>query len=200
MNKPSCFAEVIESNLDHFTAQCWQWDFFPSFGNLVCVQDSTKIVLGIVTNISTGSIDPTRTPLAYQKTEEELQLEQPQIFEFLRTTFTVQIVGYIEHAHAEKIIYLLPPTPCKIHAFVASCSPSIINQFFEHNDYLHLLFAFAQAIPNLDELLLAIIKHRMMMITDTSPFIDDFCQIFTLLTGNDYRRLKLFLKRVEALS
>lgn len=196
------FAEVIESCLDHYTAQCWQWNQFPSFGSLVYVQDATKIIFGIVSHIQTGSMDPTRTPFPYQKTEAELQAEQPQIFEFLKTTFTVQIVGYEEREEGSsdtKIYHVLPPTPCKIHAFIAQADQIIKTRFFTGSEFLHLLFAFSNNIPNLDELLLAIIKQLAHKKIFDHTNIDNFCQTFTLFTGNDYRRLKLFLKRVEAL-
>ncbi len=193
------FAEIIESSLDHYTAQSWQWDNYPTFGSLVQVQDAHKTIFGIVSHIQTGSIDPTRSPYPYQKTEAELRAEQPQIFEFLKTTFLVQIVGYTQMTNQDKIFYILPPTPCKIHSFVAPCTHSQAIHFFTRPDFLHLLFAFYQNIPNLDELLLAMLKHLLHEKIFDLNTLDSFCQIFTLQTGNDYRRLKLFLQRVEAL-
>ncbi len=199
MKKTSHFAEVIESCLDHYTAQNWQWNQFPSFGSLVQVDDKSKNIVGIVTHIKTGSSDPMRTPFAYQKTEDELMAEQPQIFEFLKTTFTVQIVGYLDKALDSKIYYVLPPTPCKIHAFVAPADEQLRKDFFSKTDYLHLLFAFGVNIPSLDELLLAIIKQQATTHLFSSADVDNLCSTFSLLTGNDYRRLKLFLKRVQTL-
>jgi len=193
MKKNACFAEIIESCLDHFTAQCWQWDNLPSFGTLVQVEDNDQVVLGIVTSIKTGSIDPARSPFPYQKTEEELMAQQPHIFEFLKSTFTVQIVGYKK----DYIAYLLPPKPSKIHAFVSPCDPTTSRLFFQKHDFLHLLFAFSHNIENLDELLLAIISQQKTLFSANS--LDDFCKNFTLLTGSDYRRLKLFLKRAQSI-
>jgi hypothetical protein len=196
--KPSFFAEVIESSLDHYTAQCWEWDRFPSFGSLMQVQDKQHTFLGVVTHIKTGSIDPTRSPFPYQKTEEELRAQQPQIFEFLKTTFTVQILGYQELA-TSKTYYLVPPTPCKIHAFVAPCDATTTKNFFASPHFVQLLFAFASNLPSLDELLLAIIKQLVDLQAFDQSKLDQFCQSFTLMTGNDYRRLKTFLKRVESM-
>lgn len=194
------FAEVIESSLDHFTAQCWQWDNFPSFGNLVTVTNNETTLIGCVTQIHTGSMDPMRYPFPYQKTEQELQAEQPQIFEFLKTTFTVQIIGYQNHsAHATTYSYLLPPKPAKIHTFVAYASMHLYASFFQKPHYLNLLFSFAHSIPNLDELLLALLHNLSQRQLLTQEHLEAFCQTFSLLTGNDYRRLKLFLSRVDAL-
>lgn len=196
------FAEVVESCLDHYTAHCWQWDSFPRFGQLIGVNNESATTLGFVTAIQTGSIDPLRMPFPYQKTEDELRAQQPQIFEFLKTTFNVQIVGYREKsadATIDRWRYLLPPAPCKIHAFVAPADLEVEDSFFTCADYLHPLFSSAQTLPLFDELLLAIVKERAQRKAIDQLFIDDFCQTFTLLTGNDYRRLKSFLKRLEAL-
>ena len=83
--KRAAFSEVIDSSLHGFTAQSWQWDDFPAFGQLVTVQSGTRTLFGIVYQVHTGSMDPVRYPFPYQKTEAELLAEQPQIFEFLKT-------------------------------------------------------------------------------------------------------------------
>jgi hypothetical protein len=183
------FAEVIESSLTGFLAQSWQWDQFPSFGSLVTI-------IGIVHQIQTGSMDPIRYPFPYQKTEEELLSEQPQIFEFLKTTFSCLTVAYLEHG---TMFYMLAPEPVKIHAFVSLASQDISKQFFYHNNYLHVLFGLSHQIFNLDELLLALIRQQATLGAMPENRIQHFMETFSLLTGNDYRRLKLFLQRVELL-
>lgn len=194
--KSEFFAEIVQSNLQSFTAQCWQWDNFPQFGSLVQAQSNLKTVIGCVTQIETGSMDPMRSPFPYQKTEAELMAEQPQIFEFLRTTFNVQIVGYIDENQHE-INYHLAPAPCKIHSFVKKCNNQIFANFFQEPLYIHILFSALSQNSNLDELLLAILNNLSSQKLLTSKILDDFCQTFSLLTGNDYRHLKLFLMRVE---
>jgi hypothetical protein len=193
------FAEIIASNLNEFTAQCWKWDDFAKFGSLVQVESKKNIILGCVTQVQTGSLDPIRQPFPYQKTEAELLAEQPQIFEFLKTTFTVQILGHIDKSQ-NKIYYLLPPTPCKIHSFVKECSADIVTGFFKESLYLHILFKFLSQNPNFDELLLTILSRLSVQNILTPDLLDDFYQTFSLLTGNDYRRLKLFLRRVEKIA
>lgn len=193
------FAEVIESNLHSFTAQSWKWDDFAEFGSLVQVESDKNIILGCVTHVQTGSLDPMRSPFPYQKTESELMAEQPQIFEFLRTIFIVQILGHI-NKNQNKIFYTLPPVPCKIHSFVKESSSETVSSFFKEPFYLHILFKFLNQNPNFDELLLAILHRLTTLQCLTQPILDDFYQTLSLLTGNDYRRLKLFLKRVEKIA
>lgn len=193
-NKP--FAEVIESSLIGWLSQSWQWDKFPAFGSLVTIENKHRTIFGIVHQIKTGSMDPVRYPFAYQKTEEELLQEQPQIFEFLKTTFSCLTLGYKEK---DQILYQLAPEPPKIHSFVQAAPRELIQEFFSNEHYLHIIFGLSNQLFNLEELLLALLKnlnnHKIMH----AKTIQSFVQTFSLLIGNDYRRLKLFLQRAQPL-
>ena len=122
------FAEIIESHLDHFTAQTWDAEISPTFGSLVETKDRTKSIYGIVTSIETASMDPMHYPFTYKKTEEELKREQPQIYQFLKTTFNVQVVGFskpgttTETKNNSTIRYQMISVPPKIHSFVKKSS------------------------------------------------------------------------------
>lgn len=192
MNKP--FAEVIESSLHDWVAQSWQWNQSPDYGSLVTIEQNAVIYIGIVHAVSTGSMDPTRYPFAYQKTEQELLKEQPQIFEFLKTTFSCLVLGYHQKG---KIYYLSPAKPARIHSFVQPISQEINRLFFARNQYIHRIFGLAHAINTLDELLLALIAHQTQSKLLNSNKLIDFMDTYSLLTGNDYRRIKLFLQRIE---
>ena len=187
-------AEIIESSLATWISQSWDWRTTPAFGSLVVVEHAPYILFGIVYHIQTGSMDPIRYPFAYQKTEEELLREQPQIFEFLKTTFSCVLVGYQEKG---KIFYQLPPEPPRIHSFVAHASTMQYKHFFAHEQYLHVLFNISSTINNLDELLLALLKTMRAMNCITERSTEKFLETFSLLTGNDYRRMKLFLQRAH---
>jgi len=186
------FAEIIESSLQGWLAQCWEWNNFPQFGSLVTIKTKKGTIFGVVHQIETGSMDSTRHPFPYKKTEEQLLKEQPQIFEFLKTTFSCLTLGY---KNEYKINYLLATQPPQIHSFVSLASPEESTEFFNNHQYLHLLFNNSHQIFNLDELLLAILKHQKEQKILTDEKIKKFFATFTLLTGNDYRRLKLFLQR-----
>ena len=195
-NKP--FAEVIESSLSSFVAQSWTWDTFPTFGSLVQIgglnppaAGKTHTILGCVTAVKTGSMDPLRYPFPYKKTEAALKKELPQIFEFLKTTFTVTILGYQDEN--KELHYTLPPTPAKIHAFVYNSSSQLSSVFFSNPDFLHLLFSSQSEISHFDDLLLAIFRQKKLSSSELNAFFNKF----SLLTGNDYRRMKLFLQRVD---
>lgn len=194
MKQEKYFAEVIESSLTGWLAQSWAWDAFPAFGSFVAIEEKKRTIFGIVHQVQTGSMDPIRYPFPYQKTESELLLEQPQIFEFLKTTFTCATIGYQEKG---TIHYLISPEPPKIHSFIAHPSTEITKIFFANTRYLHLLFTHSAQIFNIDELMLALLKQHISLNICTKEKLNSFMNTYSLLTGNDYRRIKLFLQRAE---
>lgn len=196
MTKNNYFAEIIESSITNWLAQSWSWDTFPSFGSFLAIESSKRTIFGIVYQIQTGSMDPVRYPFPYKKTEEELLKEQPQIFEFLKTTFSCITIGYQEKG---TINYLIAPEPPKIHAFVYHPNLETHKIFFSNMRYLHLLFMHSATIFNLDELILAILKSHAQYALLTPEKILLFMETYSLLIGNDYRRIKLFLQRAEPL-
>lgn len=194
MKEKSAFAEIIESSLSGWTAQSWQWNRFPIFGSLVTVETQHRNLFGLVYQTQTGSMDPTRYPFPYQKTEQELLAEQPQIFEFLKTTFMSMTVGYLEHG---RMIYLLAPEPAHIHAFVSEASKEQSAEFFSSEQFLHLVFGAASQQINLDELLLTILRYQKTLGILTQERLKRYVETYALLIGNDYRRLKFFAQRTE---
>ena len=189
------FAEILEAKITTFQAQSWQWDTIPEFGSLIAATSNNRTIFGIIYDISTGPMDPIRTPIPYQKTEKELEKEQPQIFEFLKTSFQCLSAGYLEN---NKIFYHLPPQPPKIHTFVCNTTKDQYDLFFESPDFLHLIFNATEQF-NLDELLLAIIKQQISYKTLTKKRLDIFIEAFFYLNKNDYQQTKLFLNRLQAI-
>src|SRR5579863_2028069 len=196
MKQERYFAEVIESSLTGWLAQSWQWNTFPSFGSLVTIEEKKRTLFGIVHQVQTGSMDPIRYPFPYKKTEEELLQEQPQIFEFLKTTFSCLVIGYEEKY---SMTYLIAPEPPKIHSFISHPSIEKSKIFFASSRYLHLLFTHSSHIFNIDELMLALLKNHMALNILTKEKLITLMQTYSLLTGNDYRRIKLFLQRMDHL-
>jgi len=194
MSKAPFFAEIIESSLQNWIAQSWQWDAFPAYGSLVAIEQKKRTLFAVVYSIQTGSQDPVRTPFAYQKTEEELLAQQPQIFAFLRTTFSCLPLGYQEN---NKLFYLLAPEPAKMHAFVRPMSYEEKKRFFSTSSFLPLVFGNNAQVGLLEELLLAMLADIARVGLLYPDYVEQFMQDFSLLTGNDYRRLKLFLQRAQ---
>lgn len=194
--KQPSFAEVVKSSLYSFKAQSWRWDYFPAFGSLVTIHTPERTVFGLVYALQTGTLDPGRYPFTYQKTEEELLAEQPQIFEFLQTTFHVMTVGFFEQG---RIFYQFAPEPPKMHAFVSHATQAQTKLFFSSCDYLHLIFNFPQ-LTAVDELLLSLLREQQRLDILSSESFFTFIETISLITGDDYRRLKILITRAQSLS
>lgn len=194
MNNKQFFAEVIAGDLSQWTGQCWKWNHIPHFGTLVTTQQKNYTIYGIVHSIKTGSNDPMRTPVAYQKTEEELLRDQPQIFEFLQTTFGLITIGYQKD---HKFFYHLPVQPPQIHSFIAQATHQEYVDFFANDQFLHLLFNLSSQIQNFDELLISIIKnlHERQCLNKTE--LNNLIETISILCKHDYHRLKIFLHRIQ---
>jgi len=188
------FAEIIESNLSTWCGKSWQWDIVPSFGSLVCIKSNIRTVYSIVYDIQTLSSDPNRTVMTYQKTEEELRRDQPQIFEFLETKFSCITIAYHEN---KVMLYQIAPEPPKIHDFIWPTTTDERKIILSSEQYLQVLFNYSNSTFSLDELLLAILKASSDEKILKVAVFEKFIKMFSLLTNNDYRRLKLFLQRAK---
>lgn len=190
------FAEIVESSLNSWRAQCWKWDIMPSYGSIVTVKTNSRTLFGLVHDTTTASADTHRTVFTYKKTEEELERDHPHIFEFLHTTFQCITLGYREKEH---IIYQPAPEPPKIHAFVMPVDRADLQKLCAHEQYLHTLFSHAQNVFSLDDLVLALMKQLADQDLLSDERFSRIIKTFSLLTGNDYRRLKLFLQRAQTM-
>lgn len=193
--KKTCFAEILKSNISSWQAQCWNWDDIPAFGSLVTATSHDQKIFGIIYDISTNPIDSIRQPVAYQKTEDELLKEQPQIFEFLTTSFQCLAIGYQEQ---NTMLYTLPPKPPKMHTFVHFASPQEYQTCFASEQFLYLLCN-AQESINQEEILLAIIKHQIDQQAFVQENFNKLIETFFMVNKNNYLQTKIFLSRVQKL-
>ena len=102
------------------------------------------------------------------------------------------ILGFSEH---DVMLYNRAPEPPKIHAFVSHATPLEYKRFFTCHNYLHIL-ASTQLTESFDELILGLLRnaHQQKLLDQTK--LESFIEIYSLLIGNDYRRLKLFIERM----
>jgi len=191
------FGEVIQSSLSSINVQSWQWNTMPRFGSLLVTQQGDIKIYAIVAHLQTGSNDPGRMPYAYQKTEEELQRDQPQIFALLQTMTTGIILGYERHG---QMLYQLPPVIANIHAFVSEADDTDVLRFISKTQYLHLLQnqSLTQRISS-DELILAFIAELLERNLLSTRYLHDIVHTIAAINRSDYRSLKLLLKRVQSL-
>ncbi|SVB55297.1 uncharacterized protein METZ01_LOCUS208151 [marine metagenome] len=183
--------EVIESNTIEFTAESRVLHGAPPFGAYVKI-DSYPIIYAIVYSVATQSMEPNRRPTAYGKTEDELRLEQPQIFELLRTEFTSLIIGYKDDTG---IYQCLPPQPPKIHSFVHFCSAEEIASFTDRSHYLRPIFNQTR-VPS-DELTIAAIRNAYLARGENGHYLVRAGKEVARLLKDDYERLHSILERIH---
>ncbi len=188
------FAEVIAAKLNIWESLCWKWDMCPTFGSPIKVISGTTTLYGLVYEINTGASDPHRTPYAYQKTEQELKQDHPHIFSLLQTSFHTVILGYQEN---NALYYQWAPQPAKIHSFVYPLDHKETVALFTNDHYLSLIFSSVPPTTPIDELLLGLLTHLHKKALLSHEHLAAFLEHYGHVTGNDYKRLKLFLQRVE---
>ena len=184
-------AEVIESSTTEFAAQTRELHGSPPFGAFVKV-GAPGAIIAMIYEIATGSTELNRRPVAYGKTEAELKLEQPQIFELLRTEMRALIVGYGDERGMKQ---LLPPQPPKLHSFVAVCTPAEVQEFTRQFDYFRTLAGLGGT--RADELIIAAIQQTCQVRGESARhcFIlvgKELARLFR----DDYDRLESILRRV----
>lgn len=191
------FAEILESNLTTWTAQTWKWNNIPTFGSIVTIEGSQGKMHGIIVDVTTGPTDSIRQPIPYQKTEEELLQEQPQIFEFLKTSFQIIAIGFEENG---KLLFQLPPQPPKIHSFVKNAEITDKAAIFASSNFLYTLTTTAANNFNLEELVLAIIKQLINDDLLTKKCLDSIVETLFTLNKNNYLQTNILLHRINLLT
>ncbi len=182
--------EVIESSTIGLVAEARSLHGAPPFGSFVTVASEYN-VFGIVAGATTRSTEPNRRPVAFGKTEEELRLEQPQIFELLRTEFEVLLVGYLVDGDP---VHFLPPQPARIHSFVFRCDDQIVRDFTSTDDYLRCILA-AGHFPA-DQLIPAAMRTAYRCHGSSTSYLVRAGKELARLLRDDYDRLGAILRRV----
>ena len=182
--------EVVESSTTELIAQARELHGAPSFGQFVRVEAAMPVV-GIVFNVFTHSIEANRRPTAYGKTEAELRLEQPQIFELLRTEFQALVIGYLD---GDESVQILPPQPARIHSFMYLCSDEQVRSFTRTDDYLRSILNTSK-VPT-DELVIAVLRHAVRAHGHAPSYLVQMGKELSRLLSDDYDRLSSVIRRV----
>jgi hypothetical protein len=184
--------EVIESSTSQFLAESRELNGAPPFGSFVKTT-SEPGVYGLVFNVSTHSIESNRRATAYGKTEHELRMEQPQIFELLKTEFEAVIVGYEDEKG--RAVQVLPPQPPGIHSFVESCKESEVKALTDGGDFLRCILGGAR-LPTDDLIIASVINAWHARAYDMQYLVTlgkDLCR----LIRDDYDRLSSIMRRIS---
>ncbi|MBI4337756.1 MAG: hypothetical protein HY683_08035 [Chloroflexi bacterium] len=190
----SRFGEIIESSSTVFTAQCYHLYEGPPLGALVWAGTGPRTI-GVVCNITTGTLDPGRRIVprgAQEESEEEVYQSHPQLARLLATHIQAVIVGHME---GEAVRQYLPPAPPRIHAFVYACTPEETAAFTHHFDFLRLVTD-AKDIAA-DEVLAACLRSAAACHPDPADFLLRAGKALALELTDDVPRLNAILRRVR---
>jgi hypothetical protein len=184
--------EVVETSTTGFMAQCYQLYGAPPLGALV-KSGGPYPAYGVVHQMATQGIDPTRKPVARgqdEATEEDVYRSNPQLAHLLRTDFQAVIVG---HSADEDLRYHLPPTPPPIYAFVHLCSTEEVRMFTANPAFLRPLAT--SSITALEEVVAACLRYIAPMQKDTEIFLIGVGKQLAGFFPGDFRRVETILQR-----
>jgi hypothetical protein len=192
--------EVIASATTFFTAQALRdpdaglnMPKAPPFGSFVRahLEDEGIDVFGVVYHAETTSFDATHRPMALNLSRQELREQQPQIFELLRTDFSLVITGFRDEG---RIHHYLPPCPPQVHDFVYACTVTEVAAITDSMDFLRTLITFSQA-PS-EELAASVIRTAYRLRGEDRTFLLAAGRTLANLLRNDYDRLGAVMQRL----
>jgi hypothetical protein len=196
----SRLGEVVETATTSFVAQCYRLYEAPALGALVRAggllrqaQDRLYPAYGIVHEVSTQGIDPSRRPVARgmeEATEEDVYLSNPQLSHLLRTDFRAVIVG---HSIDGDLRYHLPPVPPPIYAFVYACGPEEVRRFTSNSAFLRPLAT--SGVAAVEEVVAACLRHAAAAQEDPDGFLTGIGKQLATFFPGDFRRVEAILQR-----
>lgn len=184
--------EVVETSTTGFVAQCYELYGAPPLGALV-KSGGPYPAYGVVHQVDTQGIDPTRRPVARgqdEATEEDVYRSNPQLAHLLRTDFQAVVVGHMVEG---EIRYHLPPTPPPIYAFVHLCSTEEVQLFTANPAFLRPLAT--SSITALEEVVAACLRYTAPMQEDTEKFLTGVGKQLAGFFPGDFRRVETILQR-----
>ena len=185
--------EVIESTTAEFTAEARRYDRIPAYGSFVKVRDGNILVYGSVSGAYTGSMDGLSKAKAFFKSLDELKLEQPQIFELLRTEFSCVVVGYEEGGRYHPYY---PPTHLGLHLPVEEADDLEVLTISQHLSYLDKTLNSPSGSG--EELTAAVIRTAARLQPDPRTYIIKAGRELLRMMNYDTQRLKSVFERVDA--
>ncbi len=188
------FAEIVEATVFSWKAICWKWNALPDYGSVVVIEQGVFRYFALVCAVETGSRDPGRVPFAYQKSFEELEKEQPQIFQLLQSSFELIPLGYQQK---DVVFHILPSKPPLIHSFVRQANEEELKTFFKEFGFLDLIFSSEAKFA--DELLVCFVRFLSSIKLMNSVMLEGLFEKISSSSGADYRKFSLIAQRSEKL-
>tara|TARA_Y100000814_G_scaffold105731_1_gene74467 strand:+ start:3488 stop:4093 length:606 start_codon:yes stop_codon:yes gene_type:complete len=139
MKNQNPIAEIIESSTKSLVVQCYELYQAPKLGTLIKTLDDPSII-GIVYNVFTEPLDPSRRPIArgpFKNEPEKLYEDNPHLSLLFRTQAEIFILGHSDQLKDYR--YELPLLPAKIHTGISLLDEKEILAFTNTGTFLELL-------------------------------------------------------------
>ena len=189
--------EVVQARTADFVGQCYRLNDSPDFGCIVRVSDGRVDIFGIVSDVTTGSLDAGRRVSArgaVETSEEDLFANNPEIDMLLKTKFTAITVGFRD---GDSVAQRLPSTPPRLHGFIYHCAESDLRSFGARLEFLGPLLNVGTS-STVDELIGATLRRIGSVQTDPRAFLVAAGKRLAILLENDMRRLSTILRSAQA--
>lgn len=150
-------------------------------------------LFAVVYSASTGSGDLGRKPVAYELDEEQLQREQPQIFDLLSTEFAAMHIGWTSGG---RVRIGIPPRPPRLHAPILPCTEAEVCALTAAPELLRFLLRSA-ATAHTDELMVSVLRTAYECRGADYRYLVTMGKQIALLLGEEPERLSAILHRLE---
>jgi hypothetical protein len=187
--------EVIEADIQGFTAQCHRLGEPPALGTLVTATDGEIQLYGVVFNAMTGSIDPGRRSMALgvgEEAEEAVYRAHPELEQLLRTDFQALVVACRMGGIVRQ---RLPPRPARIHAFVYTAPADEVRGVTA--GLLFLPYLVNASVATRDDALAACLRSAAQAHADPASFLLQAGKELATLLGRDLPRLNVLLRLLK---
>lgn len=174
--------EIVETSTTRYTAQAYEYDIAPAFGSFVQTTSGSDTVVGVVTEVTTSTLDESRKPMALGDTKSSLEdtlASHPQLSKLVHTYFTVRIT----HVNGTDTA---PDKPPHLHEGVTTISDSDTKKLIESPDYL------ARLLDTSDDVLE---KHLGYIASLDEKALISASERISRLLKDDYGRLQRVLKQ-----
>ena len=184
--------EIIITSTSEITGQCRRGTPPFTYGSLISA-GKTDRCMGVVFNVETTSVDPTRRATAFDMEEEQIRQRHPQLKMLLRNQFQALLIGSM---HKNKFLYGLPATPPGLHAQIVPCSEDEIREIGANLGFLRLLYDSGKSSS--EELILGCCRNLLDALGWRDEHAVRIGKALSDLYRDDYDALRRTINRLES--
>ncbi|MBM3949319.1 MAG: hypothetical protein FJ312_08825 [SAR202 cluster bacterium] len=187
--------EVVSASTAAFQVHCHKLYEAPPLGSLIRCGTDGSLVYGVVANILTESLDPSRKPIARgadEDSEEAVYRSNPQLTRLLATRFDAVAVGFQDSGGLHRYLAPLPP---RVHSFAYRCDEGEAREFTESLEPIAVLLG--APIASQDEVVAAFLRLASRAHPDPQAFLVRAGKELAVQLIGQSQRLNAILRRLS---